>query len=122
VQPSGVFSLSSGNNGTQSRSRRTERIEQQVDVTVDGPRGDSVGSSFGHGHWVNSLALSTEYVLRVGAFDHTGKQHSSPDEMKENVLERYKKMKGNALEILVSRSDDFTMFLWEPTVSKHPKT
>ncbi|THG00751.1 hypothetical protein TEA_025576 [Camellia sinensis var. sinensis] len=76
----------------------------------------------GHGHWVNSLALSTEYVLRTGAFDHTGKQYSSPEEVKEVALERYNKMKGNAPERLVSGSDDFTMFLWEPAVSKHPKT
>lgn len=31
-------------------------------------------------------------------------------------------MKGNAPERLVSGSDDFTMFLWEPAVSKHHKT
>ncbi|KAA0048388.1 notchless protein-like protein [Cucumis melo var. makuwa] len=75
----------------------------------------------GHGHWVNSLALSTEYVLRTGAFDHTGKQFSSPEEMKKVALERYNKMKGSAPERLVSGSDDFTMFLWEPAVSKQPK-
>lgn len=23
----------------------------------------------GHGHWVNILALSTDYVMRTGAFD-----------------------------------------------------
>ncbi|KAG8389225.1 hypothetical protein BUALT_Bualt02G0206700 [Buddleja alternifolia] len=76
----------------------------------------------GHGHWVNSLALSTEYVLRTGAFDHTGKHYSSPEEMKKVALERYNKTKGSAPERLVSGSDDFTMFLWEPAVSKHPKT
>ncbi|KAG1346954.1 notchless protein [Cocos nucifera] len=75
----------------------------------------------GHGHWVNSLALSTEYILRTGAFDHTGKTYSSPEEMKEAALARYNKMKGNAPERLVSGSDDFTMFLWEPAISKHPK-
>jgi ribosome assembly protein 4 len=37
------------------------------------------------------------------------------------ALERYNKMKGGAPERLVSGSDDFTMFLWEPAVSKHPK-
>lgn len=41
------------------------------------------GGFQGHGHWVNSLALSTEYILRTGAFDHTGKTYSSPEEMKE---------------------------------------
>ncbi|CAL1361770.1 unnamed protein product [Linum trigynum] len=76
----------------------------------------------GHGHWVNSLALSTEYVLRTGAYDHTGRTYSSPEEMKKVALERYNKMKGSASERLVSGSDDFTMFLWEPATSKHPKT
>lgn len=42
-----------------------------------------IGGLQGHGHWVNSLALSTEYVLRTGAFDHTRKTYSSPAEMKE---------------------------------------
>lgn len=23
----------------------------------------------GHGHWINTLALSTDYVIRTGAFD-----------------------------------------------------
>ena len=23
----------------------------------------------GHGHWVNALALSTDYVMRIGAYD-----------------------------------------------------
>lgn len=36
-------------------------------------------------------------------------------------MERYNKMKGKAPERLVSGSDDFTMFLWEPFVSKQPK-
>uniref|UniRef100_A0A453A5F6 Uncharacterized protein n=7 Tax=Triticinae TaxID=1648030 RepID=A0A453A5F6_AEGTS len=37
------------------------------------------------------------------------------------ALARYEKMRGNAPERLVSGSDDFTMFLWEPTISKQPK-
>ncbi|EMS54921.1 Notchless protein-like protein [Triticum urartu] len=84
-------------------------------------QGKLVKTLQGHGHWVNSLALSTEYVLRTGAYDHTGKTFSSPEEMKEAALARYEKMRGNAPERLVSGSDDFTMFLWEPTISKQPK-
>ena len=38
---------------------------------------------YGHGHWVNSPALSTEYVLRTGAFDHTGRQYPPNEEMKK---------------------------------------
>jgi len=37
------------------------------------------------------------------------------------ALERYNKTKGDSPERLVSGSDDFTMFLWEPSVSKQPK-
>ncbi|CAG8773238.1 19486_t:CDS:1, partial [Racocetra fulgida] len=33
-------------------------------------------------------------------------------------LERYKAATGNKPERLVSGSDDFTMFLWEPSESK----
>ncbi|KAK8959190.1 hypothetical protein KSP40_PGU021730 [Platanthera guangdongensis] len=77
--------------------------------------------SVGHGHWVNSLALSTEYTLRTGAFDHTGKTYSSAEEMKEAALAKYGKMKRNAPERLVSGSDDFTMILWEPAINKLPK-
>uniref|UniRef100_A0A0E0QVJ0 NLE domain-containing protein n=2 Tax=Oryza TaxID=4527 RepID=A0A0E0QVJ0_ORYRU len=84
-------------------------------------QGKLVKTLQGHGHWVNSLALSTEYVLRTGAYDHTGKTYSTAEEMKEAALARYKKMRGNAPERLVSGSDDFTMFLWEPTISKQPK-
>ncbi|RHN79057.1 putative transcription factor WD40-like family [Medicago truncatula] len=67
-----------------------------------------------HGSWVNSLALSTDYVLRTGAFDHTRKQFSSPEEIKKVALESYNTMRGGAPERLVSGSDDCTMYLWEP--------
>ncbi|GMY22460.1 notchless protein homolog [Fagus crenata] len=98
-------------------------ISQDCTIKVwETSQGKLIRELKGHGHWVNSLALSTEYVLRTGAFDHTGKQYSSPEEMKKVALERYNNMKGNAPERLVSGSDDFTMFLWEPFVSKHPKT
>jgi hypothetical protein len=34
----------------------------------------------GHAHWVNTLALSTEAVLRSGAYDHTGKAPADQQE------------------------------------------
>ncbi|GLT96038.1 hypothetical protein SLE2022_136870 [Rubroshorea leprosula] len=76
----------------------------------------------GHGRWVNSIALSTtEYVLQTGAFDHTGRQYSSPEEMQKVALEKDNKMKGNSPERLVSGSDDFTMFLWKRADDNNPK-
>uniref|UniRef100_A0A8C9UBR2 Notchless protein homolog 1 n=1 Tax=Scleropages formosus TaxID=113540 RepID=A0A8C9UBR2_SCLFO len=80
----------------------------------------------GHAHWVNTLALSTDYVLRTGAFepatatvnpqDLTG----SLEELKEKALQRYTKVRGQEPERLVSGSDDFTLFLWKPAEDKKP--
>ncbi|KAF3504636.1 hypothetical protein F2Q69_00045414 [Brassica cretica] len=76
-----------------------------------------------HTGWVNSLSLSTNYVLRTGAFDHTRQVTCSDEEMKKIALERYIKAKGkvDSPERLVSGSDDFTIILWEPSVSLQPK-
>ncbi len=42
----------------------------------------------GHGHWVNSLALSTEHALRTGAYDHNGEAPSDPAEAQAQALQR----------------------------------
>ena len=50
----------------------------------------------GHGHWVNVLALNTDYVMRTGAFDPATatlvpKENTmSSDELQNKALERYK--------------------------------
>lgn len=46
----------------------------------DANEGKLVRTLKGHGHWVNTLALSTESVLRTGAFDHTGRAPEDPQE------------------------------------------
>jgi len=76
----------------------------------------------GHGHWVNTLALNTDYVLRTGAFDHNGNAIEDPKQAQERALERYNTVKGSGSEILVSGSDDFTCYLWEPAKNKQPIT
>lgn len=80
----------------------------------------------GHAHWVNTLALSTDYVLRTGAFEpadpsmrYSGVDSLSADELKQRALNRYKAAKESQPERLVSGSDDFTLFLWEPEKSKN---
>ena len=35
-----------------------------------------------HAHWVTTLSLNTDFVLRTGPFDHTGKIPSSDEEGK----------------------------------------
>ena len=97
----------------------------------------------GHGHWVNTLALSSEcvflcdalrvhvvrgshnaslsrYALRTGAFDHSGGAPVDAPAAQAQALKRWSDATGGAAERLVSGSDDFTMFLWTPATSKVP--
>lgn len=77
----------------------------------------------GHGHWVNTMALNTDYAMRTGAFDPVQKmtdKEISIDELRQRALQRYIDAKGSKSERLVSGSDDFTLFLWEPEESKKP--
>ena len=72
-----------------------------------------------HAHWVNSLALSTDYALRCGACDERGRpppDTSDAAACQARARERYeaclKQCGGD--ERMVSGSDDFTMHLWLP--------
>ena len=67
----------------------------------------------GHGHWVNTMSLSTGYVLKNGAFDERGRRITG-----EQAKARYEK---NLPERLVTGSDDFTLRLWEPATDKREK-
>lgn len=86
----------------------------------DAKDGKLVRSLEGHAHWVNHLALSTEAALRTGAHDERGRRYTSKEEAREAARERWEKLKGSKPERLVSCSDDFTMFLWEPSTTKKP--
>ena len=68
----------------------------------------------GHAHWVNTLALNVDYVLRTGFYKIVHKNTDSKNPV-ELATAEYEKM-GN--EKLVSGSDDFTLFLWSPETSK----
>lgn len=72
----------------------------------------------GHGHWVNTMSLSTGYALRTGAFDHTGEAPGDPAAARAAAAERYATAKGPGPERLVTGSDDFTLCLWEPATGK----
>lgn len=80
----------------------------------------------GHGHWVNILALSTDYVMRTGAFDPATatvvhrEVTDSDEELQKKALERYNTVKASLPERLVSGSDDFTLYLWNPEEDKKP--
>lgn len=78
-----------------------------------------------HAHWVNHLSLSTDYALRIGAFDHTSEKPSTPEEAQKRALKNYEKIakrNGEVEELMVTASDDFTMYLWNPLKSTKPIT
>ncbi|XP_040982525.1 notchless protein homolog 1 isoform X1 [Aquila chrysaetos chrysaetos] len=80
----------------------------------------------GHAHWVNTMALSTDYVLRTGAFEPAEATINPQDvsgslaELKDKAQQRYDQVRGQEPERLVSGSDDFTLFLWRPAEDKKP--
>ncbi|XP_045465827.1 notchless protein homolog 1 [Harmonia axyridis] len=79
----------------------------------------------GHAHWVNTLALNTDYILKMGAFDpvkdvNKGSSDENKRKSQNFALNRYKEITEACGERLVSGSDDFTMFLWDPTKDKKP--
>jgi ribosome assembly protein 4 len=89
-----------------------------------------------HAHWVTTLALNTDFVLRTGPFDHTGKRPSSDEEgmsrsssssssyaedwhtAQEWARKRYTSLLGGSPELLLTGSDDHTLFLWSSNSTK----
>lgn len=91
-----------------------------------------------HSHWVNTLALSTDFILKTGPFDFDyrykpnlkdGKLVELPKQTKEEELEYEREIRKKALkrfqnatiklglpEIAVSGSEDSTLFLWSPQI------
>lgn len=81
----------------------------------------------GHAHWVNTLALNCDYIVRTGPFDpealHKSKEvPKDRSEMAKMAQARYDKVRSGPIkeDMLVSGSDDFTMFLWRPESVKTP--
>jgi ribosome assembly protein 4 len=98
----------------------------------------------GHAHWVNSIALNTDYVIRTGAVDPTAAHRGKGQRVnggllifniwcemlttfkflesnaKELALKRFSAVYSPGEERLVSASDDFTLFMWLPEKEKKP--
>jgi len=126
---------------TASRDR-TIKVWNAIDgAGTGGSRvGTLVRTLVGHGHRINTLAVSCDYVCRTGPYDHYGKIVSSTTtttnladvgrdkeskEWKEaayaSAVTRYTSFKSPVEpERLLSGSDDFTLLLWHPTVDKRP--
>ncbi len=86
----------------------------------DGDRraGVLVRTLVGHGHRVNVLACSSDYINRTGGYDQYGKVAADPYAAAVAKYAEFKKH--NPKEIIVSGSDDFTLIVWSPTEGKQP--
>lgn len=92
-------------------------------VEEDRSRAKLVRTLSGHGHRVNSLALNTEWLCRTGGRrlgDSSDAYPGTAEGALELAVKSYKEgftaMGGR--ELLVSCSDDFTLFLWDPEDTK----
>ena len=89
----------------------------------DSKAGTLIHTLSAHAHWVNHLALSTDFVLCTAFHDHTGDVPASEEAKIAKARERFKKaatINNEVVERLVSASDDCTMYLWEPSKSTKP--
>ncbi|KAF9255437.1 ribosome assembly protein [Marasmius fiardii PR-910] len=74
-----------------------------------------------HAHWVTTLTLNTDFVLRTGPFDHTGKKPKNDEEAQQLALKRYTSILSTTPELLITGSDDHTLFLWSLFPSSAPR-
>ena len=79
----------------------------------DSERGILVRNLTGHGHWINHLALSSDFILRTGAYDHSGREFCSREEMIKVAKERFAEFSKGKTELIASGSDDYSIFLWK---------
>ena len=86
------------------------------------PQGKLLHTLKDHAHWVTTLTLNTDFVLRTGPFDHTSKTPSSDEEARSLALKRYNTLVSNTGELLISGSDDHTLFLWSLFPSRTTST
>ena len=89
----------------------------------------------GHSHWINSMCINTEFVIRTGCFDYDNLTPSedvfsfsskvsslSKKDKISRSKKRYEKFKDkiNSSEKLVTCSDDNTLILWDRKIGNKP--
>lgn len=88
----------------------------------DGSSGRLLRTLDAHAHWVNTLALSTDFLLRNGAFDERkgglisglSLDSSTAADIQTACQRRFEKFTSSQPETLVSGSEDHTLFFWPP--------
>lgn len=87
----------------------------------------------GHAHWINTMTINNDFILRTGCFDFYDEESKSKfilaedlsglrSQMHDYAVKRYNKYKEkvNTYEKIVTGSDDFTLILWDPLNSDKP--
>ncbi|XP_039292627.1 notchless protein homolog 1 isoform X2 [Nilaparvata lugens] len=99
---------------------RTIKVWKVDDHSVFSSKEVTLRTLQGHAHWVNTLALSTDYVLRTSAVVTPADNIDPNDKVKrrELALSRFNAVHSPRGELLVSGSDDFTLFLWSSNENK----
>ncbi|CAO1621653.1 unnamed protein product [Parajaminaea phylloscopi] len=90
----------------------------------NGSNGRLIRTLDAHAHWVNTMALSTDFILRNGAFDERkgglidglSLATSSAAEIQQACAKRFRKFTAARPETLVSGSEDHTLFFWPPQI------
>lgn len=89
------------------------RLEKEYPLYLEHPLTQSRNRK-SHAHWVNHLALSSDFALQTAFFDHKDVP-SSEEARKAKAKERFES--SGKYERLLSASDDCTIFLWDPVNS-----
>eukprot|EP00835_Amoeboradix_gromovi_P005761 NODE_579_length_6479_cov_0.371160.p3 type:complete len:455 gc:universal NODE_579_length_6479_cov_0.371160:2677-4041(+) len=84
---------------------------RDASVRVFSHLGKPVRTLKGHAHWVNSLCLSTEHLLKSGPFSHNKTQFKNTEEMLSACKAKCSEIQS---ELLITGSDDNTLMLWDP--------
>ena len=119
----------SGHKGSVSCVRwgglRIYSSSQDKTIKVWSNTGTLISTLTAHAHWVNHLALSTDFALRTAYHDHTGTIPSTEEGKITKAKDRFATaatIAGVETERLISASDDNTLYLWSPSTSTKPIT
>ena len=86
-------------------------------IRIWSENGENINTLKGHAHWINTMSINSEHILRNGCYNFEEKkvEFASKREKYEYAVKRYNKFKVNLNgEKIVSGSDDFTLILWDP--------
>ncbi|KAI9705758.1 MAG: hypothetical protein M1820_005006 [Bogoriella megaspora] len=89
----------------------------------DAAKGTLISTLKAHAHWVNYLALSTDFAIRMAYRDRKARPPEAEADkiaIARKKFEQAARVGDKVVERLASASDDCTMYLWEPMSTSKP--